>query len=477
LYLPKGERKYEKLDYWTTDLAGLLKELQAENFTGYLEILSTQQHGLFIFHEGAVYNCFYDGTEDLQLTPLQIIEYFLQKKKRGPETIISVSAIAPQIVSCLSALEIRPPLYRELETSFLDMDKLFETLEGKHFKGLLRFYHIRSHNRLGNILIKMNKITREQLQDAVRLQLSQKGSLRLGDVLVQSGAIDAQDLDSALNLQSHARKGSNVEIAIALFDQGRFIGGYSHMHKQFNRTRDQILPELVGTEVLMDIVAGGLPDAIDLHPILYKNKEVVVEQPSEKSSEIAESVPAAPPAESDPHPAARPSKSVVPEAAESAMVLRGEDLVLLDLSQDWPGQENIEPNVEVAEASETPAPEPETPELMPEPIPAAESEPEPVAVVVADSVSPAEPEPQSYWISDELTGLDYVEAVAEKFMGPLGKSLVGREVKALGFLGREWMPTQLQELSRRVEKASSLILGANQARKLADKLGERLPGA
>jgi len=28
-----------------------------------------------------------------------------------------------------------------------------------------------------------------------------------------------------------------------------------------------------------------------------------------------------------------------------------------------------------------------------------------------------------------------------------------------------------------VEKASSLILGANQARKLADKLGERLPGA
>lgn len=476
LYLPKGEPKYQKLDYWTADLAGLLRELQADEFSGYVEILSPHQHGLFLFHTGRLCNCFYDGTEELQLTHPQVVEYFLQKKRRGPETAIHVMTLAPAVLEALSALETRRPLYRELETSFLDMEKLFDTLDAKHFTGFLRFYRIRSHTRLGNILIKMNKISREQLQEAVRLQLSRKNGMRLGDALVQTGAISAQDLDSALDLQSHARKGSDVEIGLALFRSGEFLGGYSHMHKQFGRNRDEILTQMVGTEVLLDITEGSLPDPIDLQTLLTQDAP----RP-EAPLESARREPAA----GLPRAGNAPQPPTLDLSSERVMILRNEDL-FLDL-RDLPEapepkeSEAVPPIQPVQPGSPVPSVPPVPPEAagLPDEIAEAVTVLEPPAEtpvsIPEEAVREVEaPPPSRYWVSEELKGLDYVQAVVDKFMGPLGCKLLEREMKMLGIPGREWNGDQLRDLNQRLEKSARLILGVQQARKMYDKIMERL---
>ncbi len=286
LYLPKGKSKYEKLDYAETDLSALFRELSEQQFSGSVEIVSPSQRGMFVWHVGNLHEAFYDGDDERSLSREEVLQHFLQKKKNDPDTVINVTELGPQLIESLSALAIKPPMYRELETSFIDMARLFDTLSAKRFLGVLRFYHIRSHTRLGNILIKMNKITRDQLQQAVRLQLSHQGALRLGDALVQIGAIEPKDLGSALDLQSHARKGSDIELALAVFWEGKLLGGYTHIHKQFKIDRDDILPQLVGTEVLMDMLEGQLSEPLDIE-FLWRAAEHQAPEAVEKTHQAA----------------------------------------------------------------------------------------------------------------------------------------------------------------------------------------------
>jgi len=56
-------------------------------------------------------------------------------------------------------------------------------------------------------------------------------------------------------------------------------------------------------------------------------------------------------------------------------------------------------------------------------------------------------------------------------MGPLGLKLLKKETK-----GRngEWTPAQLHDLNEQLETRVKLILGATQARQMAEKIDERL---
>lgn len=501
LYLPKGRVKYERLDYWATDVAAIMHGLALEQFNGYVEILSTHQHGLFIFYNGGVVNCFYEGEEDLQLKPEEILDYFIQKKQPKVQTIINAMELDPRIIEALSALEARKPLYSELEVNFLDMDKMFETLKAKRFTGVLRFYHIRSHPRLGNILLKMNKISREQLQDAVRLQLSHKGSLRLGDALVQINAIKPADIENALNLQSHARKGSDIEVAIAVFHRGGFLGGYSHTHKNFERSRAEILPQLVGTEVLLDIIEGELPRTVDLGPPLQRAGFPVADAPA-PAGEI--------------RPAA-PAPAAAAEDQMDTLQLSADDLIEEAPAGNPPVSRPAEPPEQPPPAlaadwaTEPAAGQPATragsarPALRSHPPSRAakikthqnlQKQPEPVDTenaAVAKAAAPAAdktagapaaaakaPEPAApapavpEAAPAPLPPLEHLHAVAEKFLGPLGRRLLGKEIQALGIESTAMGPEQLASLSERLVAASRLIIGKTQAQKMRQAVAERL---
>jgi len=54
---------------------------------------------------------------------------------------------------------------------------------------------------LGQILIKLNKITPEQLKEALLLQRDKFPQKRLGEILIEAGFITAQELHNALAFQ------------------------------------------------------------------------------------------------------------------------------------------------------------------------------------------------------------------------------------------------------------------------------------
>lgn len=461
LYLPKGKARKENLDFWATDLAALLRDLNSQPFTGYVEILSPYEHALILFYGGQVYNSFYEGTQDLNLSREEILQHFLTQTKREHECVINVIEVLPQVFEGLSALESRAPLYRELETGFLDIPKLFGTLEAKRFTGALRFYHIRSHTRLGNILVKMNKITREQLQQAVRLQLSQKGALRLGDALVRIGAIGPKDLDSALDLQSHARKGSDIEIALAIFSQGKFFGGYSFLHKQLRQTQEEILPQMIGTEVLMDILEGILPEPIDLREVLKRAEDAVTAMAAAPAA-------AEPAAEKEVAGEAKaPPEPELAEIAADALNLKGDDLIL-DLSEDV--------NDLIGERASPPAAAPAAGEAVAAFVPETDpGESDETVRERAEEALPPAPAPEPEEPPVERTGLEAVQAVAVQYMGFLGKSLLRHESQLLGHPpGQDWNDQDLRELQQRFVQAASLLIGTRRARQMSDDLEFRL---
>ncbi len=529
LYLPKGRTLYDKLDYWSTDLASMFRELAEQDFTGSLEIVSLVQRGLFIWHHGRLCNAFYEGDDEKKITRLEVLRHFLQKGKRGQETLINIMELDPRLTECLGALEIKPPIYRELETSFIDMTKLFETLNAKRFLGVLRFYHVRSHTRLGNILLKMNKITRDQLQQAVRLQLSHQGALRLGDALVQIGAIELKDLGSALDLQSHARKGSDIELALAVFWEGQLLGGYTYILKVFKTDWDEILPQLVGTEVLMDMVEGLLPEPLDIR---FLWNEFSHETPASVEKIHQASL----------HPVSEALPSAKPVKDES-LNLKADDLILdlageplhadddfLTMDEEFgttaveapavqaapvPQRESEKPAdappvFKAPEVKPTPAklpvvpsvsvpaalpvvPQPEVPVL--EKIPAAEAgptEPGQAAGVTAENNSSGPDLPESMpnalpvpgtpvsvpaaepAISESVQGVEYVLRVAHDFMGPFGKSLLKKEAAPLLLQGRNWPDYQVRELTLRFFRSATWVLGKQKSGQMLQKIRERI---
>lgn len=287
LYLPKGEIKVEKLYYRQANLPGMIKDLSAEAFNGYIEILALQEKGLIVFHQGEVVSCFYEGTDELELTQEQIIRHFLDEQSKESDTIINVYGLTAEMIVSLSALCTPAPIHRELESSFMDMNKLVETLARKRYDGVLRFYRIRNNTRLGNLLLRMNKISSDQLREAVRLQLSRGGALRLGDALVEIGAIAPAELEDALDRQSYTRKGSDLEIAIALFYQGQFLGGYTQENGIIITSLPKVLSWMSGSrDVLMDIIESHMPGALNIDRLL-QTPWLPVDEFAEGSNEVS----------------------------------------------------------------------------------------------------------------------------------------------------------------------------------------------
>ena len=433
LYTPSGKLKYEKLAYRSARFADLLAELLVPAFSGYVEILALHEHGLLLFHRGQIRNGFYEGTEDLQLSPQDVIRHFMTTGTSERETVLNVGELNPEVLEALGALTARTPAHRELETTFLDMPKLFATFARKRFTGTLRFYRIRSNTRLGNLLLRLNKITADQLREAIRLQLSGEGALRLGDALVKSGAIRPQDLQEALNRQSVTRKGSDLEVALALFHGGAFLGGYTAEERQLVTSQTEVISWLNQPELLMDIVEGVLPQPVDAQTVLGPGQAAPEPAPKTRNQPAA--------------------KTPAPEAAapapleEETLSFKADDLIL-----------------EIHEGGEqAPPPSP----AYTENLAWLEDLPGPQGQAAEEPEAPA-PEPQP------LQGLAAVEFIADKHMGFLGRALLGREKKKVEISGRGLNAAQLKNISDLLFQSARLVLGTDAAEAMAQEIEANL---
>jgi hypothetical protein len=319
--------------------------------------------------------------------------------------------------------------------------------------------------------------------------LARKQGLRLGDALVEIGALNPEDLKEALELQAHARKGSDVEIAIALLSQGRFLGSYTHMHRVFDTSLEGVRAQLAGAEVLMDILEGGLPDPVPLEPLLRPDEEIP--QPAAAAAETA-SLEAS---------SAPPLPSPGPQTPGEAANLRGDEL-MFDLSLDLEGLTETPTPLPArlpSKAAPEPAAEPVPAEAGSVPaaagsapaaagsvpaaagsvpaaagsVPAEAGSEEPAQARVQEEATPRPaPEPEGY--PDHLRGWPYLLAVTERHMGHLGRKLLEHEAKGLHTPGMEWTGAQLQELNERLGRSAPLIVGATRARAMTEQIRERL---
>ncbi len=473
LYSPTGCLKYEKLNYQAAKFATLLEELIEENFSGYLEVLALHEHGLIVFHKGRICNCFYEGTDDLDLSREEIIKHFLNTKSRVQESIINVGELDPRVVLALSALENKRPVHRELETVFLDMPKLIATFGRKKFTGSLRFYHIRNNTRLGNILLKLNKITTDQLRDAIRLQLSGEGALRMGDALVQIGAIGAEDVKEALDRQSFARKGSDIEVGLALFSQGVFLGGYTEDDKITMQKQSEVLSWVNNKEVLMDIIEGVLPAPLALDKILPSLSGKAAPKPKPKKSATKTSV----------KEKARAAANNFQDFPDDTLMLRADDLILEIHSQASPPpadaqkpsafDKNLEWLREV-ENGNVSAPPPAPAESL-SPVPEFEAFEDNDQYISEAAAALAESEQVSTRpLSPVQQKVEWIDHMFESRMGFLGKALLDREKKKVEIPGRGLTAVQLKSINEHMYASARLIIGSEAAGEIRQDIEEHL---
>ncbi len=517
LYLPQGETKTIALDSRTADMKALLLNLQEQRFNGYVEILASHEHGLLLFHQGRICNCFYEGTVELKLSREQIIRHFLPTMTKRGDTIITTAELAPQRLEALSALEIKPPVQQELETVFLDMNKLFDTLCRKDFTGTLRFFQIRNNPRLGNILLKMKKITPDQLREALQLQLSGDGALRLGDALVKIKALSAGDLKEGLTRQLYTRKGSDNELALALFYEGVFLGGYTSGDKILTASRQEVLAWISAEGVLLDIIEGVLPRAVafplelesELEPIKPKSSRaearpisrttaIKIPERGRKDEKTKTEEPEKP--ASDPE---------LQRLIEETLNLKGDDLVLdIGLTVDAMLSEPkpAERNRETADSPrDIPDEKSRSEEILPEAAPpsshgrpkkidttaAVDQEGNSILAAPASHSGISEPgaikDPARLFVEkdqdeeaglkplpDNLSGLEYMRAVMEKYMGFLGRALLEQEQERLELPKKIRSNAQLRIINKHLFFPLSLIVGPSMARRIGEEIQARI---
>jgi hypothetical protein len=476
-------------------MTALLLKLQKQHFNGYVEILASHEHGLLLFHQGRICNCFYEGTAELKLSREQIIRYFLPTTTKTSDTIIKTTELDPQRLEALSALAIKPPVQQELETVFLDMNKLFDTLCRKNFTGTLRFFQIRNNPRLGNLLLKMKKITAEQLREAIQLQLSGAGALRLGDALVKIKALSAGDLKEALTRQLYTRKSSDNELALALFFEGVFLGGYTSADKILTASRQEVLAWILADGVLLDIIEGVLPKEVSFPLELKPESEL---EPINPKTSRAEARPLSRKTEIKIPDRHRKEEKKIPKKAKAPEVqapnqelqqliaetlnLKGDDLILdFGLSADTipsppkPAGRNQERDASPRDILDEKF---RSDEILPaaavpthyeslEPVERPETK-DPFAGEDQDKKLDLEPLP------DNLQGLEYMRALMEKYMGFLGRSLLKREQERLEMPYEIQSNAQLRIINKNLFLPLSLLVGPSMARRIVNEIQSRI---
>lgn len=125
-YIPKGKPMYEKLSTSFVRLDGLLEELRAEGFSGYIALSFAQTSGLLLIRQGQVVNAVEMSGHD-QHAGLDVKEqlFRLAGQSKGA---ISVYYLQDEIVMALAGIADGETVYANLSSDFASLGKLIRKL-------------------------------------------------------------------------------------------------------------------------------------------------------------------------------------------------------------------------------------------------------------------------------------------------------------------------------------------------------------
>ena len=137
MMLPKDRPLYTNLGTSFTDFDQLLAELKGTRATGYINVTFPDYEGIILLSAGDVVNALEQG-EESRVSGSNARSAVLNRV-RGKGGSISVYGLAPELVGLLSVLLESEVIYKSLETSFANPDRLVAKLRDDGHTGHLEF--------------------------------------------------------------------------------------------------------------------------------------------------------------------------------------------------------------------------------------------------------------------------------------------------------------------------------------------------
>ncbi len=128
-YIPKGKPMHEKLSTKFVRMEGLLEELQAESFNGYIMLNFPQTSGFLFIQDGKVVNAAEVSGPD-QRAGMAIQEQLLRLSQQTKGTL-SVYYLQKEIVQTLAAIADGEAVYHNLTSDWANLGKLIRKLSAE----------------------------------------------------------------------------------------------------------------------------------------------------------------------------------------------------------------------------------------------------------------------------------------------------------------------------------------------------------
>ncbi len=155
-YIPKGKPMHEKLSTSFVRMDGLLEELKAENFSGYIQLAFPNLNGYIFVQDGSVVNAAEVGSNE-QRSGVAVKEHLFTLTQQSKGTL-SVYHIQKEIVQTLSGIADGEKVYENLSTEWANLGKLIKHLSAEKNTYFFSVGFSSAENKRGMIFVEGDKV-------------------------------------------------------------------------------------------------------------------------------------------------------------------------------------------------------------------------------------------------------------------------------------------------------------------------------
>jgi hypothetical protein len=133
MILPKGRAEYESLNTSFVDFGGLMQDLKANGFTGYVRVSFWEYEGVLFVDNGTIINGI-EETAHAQSTGQQAVRGIMDQaeEKNGSVSVYSLTA---DMVTMLASVLESEVVHKDLNTDFSDLGQLVAKLQSEGHTG------------------------------------------------------------------------------------------------------------------------------------------------------------------------------------------------------------------------------------------------------------------------------------------------------------------------------------------------------
>ncbi len=208
MILPKGRAEYENLNTSFVDFGGLIEDLKANGFTGYVKVSFWEYEGVLFVDNGTIIN----GVEETgraKSTGQQAVSGIMRQaeEKNGS---VSVYALTADMVTMLASVLESELVHKDLNTDFSDLGQLVAKLQSEGHTG---YVEVALKGGMGSamILLRSGEIVESMLSSGSEVL---SGTQALPHIMEAASSVDA-----VFNVHRTALEGAfenTGEIVVAL---------------------------------------------------------------------------------------------------------------------------------------------------------------------------------------------------------------------------------------------------------------------